>query len=329
MSANTTIEWATKSWNPVRGCSRVSPGCDECYAMKFAHRFSGPGKPYEGLTTIRKGKVDWSGVARFIPGEIDAPLRWKKPERVFVNSMSDLFHHSLSFEEIAAVFGVMAAAPRHQFLVLTKRPERAVEFFAWLGSGGSPAPWIRANWSKIRGLFANGAGANVLNAAGVWAECPLPNVWFGISAENQDLFEERWEHARKVPAAVRFVSYEPALGPLRLPGTVSDELHWGIVGGESGPGARAMDVAWVSFFVSACQRRGVAPFVKQLGSYPQATCPECGRSVGRHVRGGFVDSCGAQHDALIEQIKRVRNSKGGDPSEWPEDLRIRSFPRSP
>src|SRR5690349_7902800 len=105
MSAKTTIEWCTRSWNPVRGCARVSPGCDSCYAMRQAHRFSGAGKPYEGLTTIRKGKVDWSGVARFIPGELDAPLRWRKPERVFVNSMSDLFHHSLTFEQIAAVFG--------------------------------------------------------------------------------------------------------------------------------------------------------------------------------------------------------------------------------
>ncbi len=135
MSQNTSISWTDATWNPVRGCSRVSDGCLNCYAMGQAHRFSGPGKPYDGLTTIRSGKVDWTGVARLVPSALAEPLRWRKPQRVFVNSMSDLFHHSLTDEEIAAVFGVMAACPHLTFQVLTKRPDRMLAWFKWVGSG--------------------------------------------------------------------------------------------------------------------------------------------------------------------------------------------------
>ncbi len=130
MSAETKIEWTDKTWNPVRGCSRVSPGCDHCYAMRVAHRFSDEIRtkagvkpaPYRGLTVLRSSTakrpgVDWSGVVRFVPEMLGEPLRWRKPQRVFVNSMSDLFHESLSNEEIAAVFGVMAACPQHTFQV--------------------------------------------------------------------------------------------------------------------------------------------------------------------------------------------------------------------
>lgn len=134
MGDKTEIEWTDATWNPVRGCSRVSPGCDNCYAMHVAHRFSGPGMPYEGLTVLRKGKTDWAGIARFVPDHLSDPLRWTKPRHVFVNSVSDLFHHTVSNEQIAAVFGVMAASPRHTFQVLTKRPERMVEWFEQLAA---------------------------------------------------------------------------------------------------------------------------------------------------------------------------------------------------
>jgi protein gp37 len=129
MAANSLIEWTDRTWNVVRGCSRVSPGCDNCYAMGQAHRFAGPGKPFDGLTryTAKRG-VDWAGFARFVPEKLAEPLSWRKPQRIFVNSMSDLFHESLSNEEIAAVFGVMAACPQHTFQILTKRPKRMREW---------------------------------------------------------------------------------------------------------------------------------------------------------------------------------------------------------
>lgn len=299
MSANTTIEWATKSWNPVRGCSRVSPGCDECYAMKFAHRFSGAGKPYEGLTTIRRGKVDWSGVARFIPGELDAPLNWRKAERVFVNSMSDLFHHSLTNEQIAACFGVMAARVDHQFLVLTKRPDRMRDFFAWATMGVDTA--MRC-YSEVLGV---GAWKRLppVRATTAW---PLPNVWLGASAENQELADERWDELSRVPADVRWLSMEPLLGPITM-------RHWAalpdwvVVGGESGPGARPMGLEWVRSLVTECRELGIKCFVKQFGARPFA-----GRTVD-----------GIQGRAFFPKLQ---NKKGGDlteiPGDWP-----REFPR--
>lgn len=145
-AALTTIEWTDETWNPTRGCSRVDDdGCKNCYAMRFAHRFSAPGQRYEGLTRIGKRGVDWAGRAKLIPEQLAKPLNWRKPRRIFVDSMSDLFHESLPFEHIAAVFGVMAACPQHTFQVLTKRPKRAAEFFGWLGSeagleGGTEPP---------------------------------------------------------------------------------------------------------------------------------------------------------------------------------------------
>lgn len=288
MSANTTIEWCSKTWNPVRGCSRVSPGCDHCYAMGQAHRFAGPGKPYEGLTTIRRGKVDWSGVARFVPGALDEPLRWRKPERVFVNSMSDLFHHSLSFEQIAAVFGVMAACPQHTFLVLTKRPERAVQFFSWLAAsavsmGGPTVNAARgARWFAWNFVDESRREFRVHDPEQPWI-WPLPNVHLGVSCENQETADERIPLLLKCPAAVHWVSAEPLLGPLNLHlllCTHANPEHpehkfslvcngasdrWVVVGGESGPGARPFDLAWARSIVEQCETAEVPCFVKQFG----------------------------------------------------------------
>lgn len=208
MSANTSIEWTSKSWNPVRGCSRVSAGCDKCYAMGQAHRFNTPSErsPYHGLTTIRNGKVDWTGVARFIPKALGEPLKWRKPQRIFVNSMSDLFHHSVSNEEIAAVFGVMAACPQHVFQILTKRPERAVEWFEWL----SKQLYARITCEAMADSFmASGR-------AGATEPWPLPNVWLGVSVENQKTADERVPLLLKCPAAVRWVSAEPLLSGLDI-----------------------------------------------------------------------------------------------------------------
>lgn len=347
MAANTTIEWTDRSWNPVRGCSRVSPGCDHCYAMNFAHRFSGAGKPYEGLTTIRKGKVDWSGVARFIPGELDAPLRWRKPQRIFVNSMSDLFHNSLSNEQIAAVFGVMAACPRHTFQILTKRPERAVEFFSWVTAQadgledrqqsvcfGYAADHLRGpHWSRVirdSARYRDEHGA-------AW---PVPWVWLGVSVENQATADERIPLLLKCPASVRWISAEPLLGPLALGrylpeiGIYTPALSWVVVGGESGPGARPFDVAWARSVVEQCREASLSVFVKQLGSNVRDR-NDAGfdgqPGDAWDVRGDY-DRVEHNPDGVREEYQgarvrvRLASRKGGVIAEWPEGLRVREFP---
>lgn len=330
----TSIEWTEKTWNPVRGCSRVSPGCDHCYAMGQAHRYSGPGKPYDGLTTIRRGKVDWTGRAVLVPGQLEVPLKRRKPTTWFVNSMSDLFHESLTNEEIAAVFGVMAACPQHTFQVLTKRPRRMRRWFQWVSNCVAPPRCIVQRLAQnLGGRFALGtppfrpAALVVSELVLVEAPWPLPNVWLGVSAEDQQRADERIPLLLETPAALRFVSAEPLLGPIDLKryaawpwfcercqvvpeSNAETHLHchdegrvvrrtidWVIVGGESGPGARPCNVAWIRSIVEQCKTAGVAAFVKQLGALP-------------------VFPQGAQ---------RLIDRKGGDPSEWPEDVRVREM----
>lgn len=304
----TSIEWTQKTWNPTRGCSRVSPGCESCYAEKVARRFAGPGGAYEGLVRLTPGgkpKAQWNGVVRLVPEHLADPLRWRKPVRIFVDSMSDLFHEALTNEQIAAVFGVMAAAPHHTFQVLTKRPERMREWFAWVDDDSMVCPFDRVCgnaaahvdpelWERILGeLGLDQADDGICDP--VW---PLPNVWLGVSVEDQQRADERIPLLLETPTAVRFVSYEPALGPVdftRIPVLDKDdgeeidrlsalELHvfspgdpeaeehyprldWIIVGGESGAGARPFDVAWARSTVEQCAAAGVACFVKQLGAH--------------------------------------------------------------
>ena len=343
----TSIEWVRnadgtsgKTWNPTRGCSVISPGCHNCYAMRQAHRFSGEGKPYDGLTKLTGAGPQWTGVVRLAPAHIlEAPLRRKTPTTYFVNSMSDLFHETLSNEEIAAVFGVMAAAPHHTFQVLTKRAKRMREWFRWLDdmcSGPLDPPR-----SMTCGIMAANHCADVdyLGLPGVW---PLPNVWLGVSVEDQRRADERIPHLLETPAAVRFLSCEPLLGPVHLreswllghfhrcpdedrptvPGDADpcagcpghgDEcgairgsrVDWVIVGGESGPRARPFNLAWARQLVATCERTHTACFVKQLGAKPM-TQPN-GRDPG-------------------PRRLEVADRKGGDMAEWPEDLRVREVP---
>lgn len=316
----TGIQWTDATWNPVRGCSRVSPGCSNCYAMNMAHRFSGPGKPYDGLTTIRKGKVDWAGHARFVPSMLDTPLKWKKPRRIFVNSMSDLFHHSVTNEQIASVFGVMAACPQHTFQILTKRPERMLEWFDWVSNVRDENPCFREQDAGTA-PFANRLDARSLARSGEW---PLRSVWLGVSAEDQERADERIPLLLQCPAAVRFVSCEPLLGPIslesfmwpthwhwpsqyptpeaalaagayagkkrqRLVSAHAAFIDWVIVGGESGPGARPMQIEWAESLRDQCAVAGVAFFTKQIAN--------------------------------------PNDRKGGDPRFWPAGPWPRGFPR--
>lgn len=303
MGDRTGISWTDSTWNPVRGCSRVSAGCEHCYAEGVAGRFSGPGLPYEGLVRITpKGAKVWNGKTKMVPHMLDQPLRWKKPRRIFVNSMSDLFHESISNEDITSVFGVMSAAPRHTFQVLTKRAARMLEWFSWmrrdpiakLAEAAHGLEWERD------AVYNRKPDGNVP----VW---PLPNVWLGVSAENEEALEARVPELLDTPAAVRFVSYEPALGPIDF-GQWLDSgspampwLDWIIVGGESGAGARPFRQEWALSTVQQCAAAGVSVFVKQMG----ARCLD--------EDGGRI---------------RFRDGAGADPNEWPEELRVQQFPEA-
>lgn len=305
MGDRTAIEWTDATWNPVRGCSRVSEGCRHCYAEVVAARFSGPGLPYEGLAKRVGGEARWTGKVRMVPEHLADPLRWKKPRRIFVNSMSDLFHEGLSDHDISRVFDVITATPRHVYQILTKRPARMRRYFL-----------SNARFSPTR---------------------PLPNVWLGVSVEDQGAADERIPLLLACPAAVRFVSYEPALGPVDFtrvgacrgePLSALEEivghverprLDWLIVGGESGPGARSFDVAWAREAVRQCREAGVACFVKQLGARPfghgQWPCP--------------AEGCSPASPCPHRPGLGLRDRKGGDWSEWPEDLRVREYPATP
>ena len=288
MSDNSKIEWTDATWNPIRGCSRVSEGCRNCYAERVAARFSGPGMPYEGL--IKFGKPSsvrdprWSGEVRMVPEHLAAPLRWRRPRRVFVNSMSDLFHESLTNEQIAAVFGVMAATPRHTYQVLTKRTKRMRAWFEWARRdfteqqrGIASAPnTFRAMLDAAFEVLGQ-PSKPVLDAAwrahddDVW---PLPNVWLGVSVENQAAADERIPELLATPAAVRWISAEPLLGPVDFAAaspnarSLVEDLDWIVAGCESGPGARPCDVAWLRSLRDQCKTAGVAFFLKQAVEPP-------------------------------------------------------------
>lgn len=295
MSAATKIEWATKVWNPLRGCSKVSDGCRNCYAIRQAHRFGGPGMPYEGLTQVGPGGPNWTGKIRLVPDVLDDPLRWRKPERVFVNSMSDLFHSEVPFDFIDKVFAVMALAPQHKFQILTKRPERMRDYMNAADRDeaiGHEAMYLyekfggRGDCSLAAGLIHGPDKVSnhpaIPSHPKAW---PLPNVWLGVSVENQKAADERVPPLIDTPAAVRFLSCEPLLGPLDLgsylilPMPITDEwgelvdvgsvrwIDWVIVGGESGPGARPMHPEWARSLRDQCQAAGVAYFFKQWGAW--------------------------------------------------------------
>jgi protein gp37 len=291
MASDTTIEWThrpgtrPRTWNPTRGCSRISPGCENCYAEGIAGRFSGPGLAFEGFATRGKNGGRWTRKLALLDDTLDAPLRWRDPSTVFVNSMSDLFHDALTNEEIAAVFGVMAECPKHTFIVLTKRAKRMREWFEWIAreTSGEHAP----DPSFLVRTMATNRGVELDQlASSPW---PLPNVWCGVSVESQEYADERIPQLIETPAVVRFLSCEPLLGPVDLEryylqtklGTSGypfpymprefrttwlHMLDWCIVGGESGHGARPFDLAWARSIVEQCRGAGVPAFVKQLGA---------------------------------------------------------------
>jgi protein gp37 len=305
MSQNSKIEWTDKTWNPIRGCSMAkgseTGGCLNCYAARMAARnlpeMRSPttGEPF---AIMRDSGPRWTGKVELIESKISEPLTWRKPRRIFVNSMSDLFHEDLAFEDILRVHITILSAQQHTFQALTKRPERAQEFYLW--------------WDRT---------------------CPghdyPKNLWLGVSVENQAMANVRIPILLQTPAFVRFVSYEPALGPVNFRrieyepggsgGTVFIDsltgkavsvggsqqlphLNLVIVGGESGPGARPFDIDWARNTVSQCKSARVAAFVKQLGARP--------------------------FDSVRSSQLRLTDRKGGKMSEWPDELRVRELPES-
>lgn len=249
MGDKTGIEWTDATWNPVTGCDKVSPGCDHCYAETFAERWRGTeGHYFENGFDVQ-----------LRPDKLALPLRWTKPRKVFVNSMSDLFHDKVPDEYIARVFSVMASAEQHTFQLLTKRHGRMRSLMT--------SEAFRELVFKCQALELPG---DVMGD--YW---PLPNVWLGVSAEDQKRADLRIPALLDTPAAVRFVSAEPLLGPIDLhTDPIKDgapfwgsQLDWVIVGGESGPGARPMHPDWVRSLRDQCVGAGVPFLFKQWGEY--------------------------------------------------------------
>jgi protein gp37 len=225
--AASDIEWTEATWNPIAGCKIVSPGCTNCYAMRMAARLQAMGMPKYAGTTRKSGtRHVWTGKLNTDRHALVAPLSWRKPQRIFVNSMSDLFQERANERFIGQVWRVMERAHWHSFQILTKRPERMLDILS-------------------RDEFPM-----------------LPNVWLGTSVESKD-YLDRVDVLRSVPAFIRFVSFEPLLGPIVDPDLTN--IHWAIVGGESGPRARLVERWWVEELRDACKRQDVAFFFKQWG----------------------------------------------------------------
>lgn len=349
-TTSTAIEWTDRTWNPVRGCSRISEGCRNCYAEKQAARFVGPGQAYEGLLTIttkekRVGISDvtrvvrsakWNGVMRLVPHTLDEPLSWRRPVRVFVNSMSDLFHEGLDDGAIAAVFGIMAASPQHTFQVLTKRAERMRAWMEW-ALAETRSRFTGPALAEIGARFVRSIGGDedVLYKAAnraVGRGAPFRNVWLGVSVEDQRTADERIPHLLATPAAVRFVSYEPALASVDFLSFVmaSPAIDWLIVGGESGPNARPFDVRWAERVIETCKGTPTRVFVKQLGALPYRYDPGPAFSESATVfrKAPPQRYFGRDYDGWPYHvaIPPLQDGKGGDIMEWPEALRVREFP---
>ncbi len=287
------IAWTDKTWNSVTGCTKVSAGCANCYAERMHRRLAAMGQ--------EKYAQPFSKVVVH-PDSLDKPLHWRKPRTIFVNSMSDLFHPDVPFEFIDQVFAVMALCPQHCFQILSKRTQRLAEYLTcdrgrykfetdhttyawWVDLAARDLPFQRPEVTDF--------------------PHPLPNVWLGVSVENQATTNERIPHLLKCPAAVRFLSLEPMLGPINLDSDDADGCHalgcghaececgnrgidWLIVGCESGPGRRPFELDWARSVRDQCQAAGVPLFIKQLP---------------------------------------INGKVSTDPAEWPEDLRVQQWPK--
>lgn len=249
--AETQIEWTDATWNPVAGCSIITAGCTHCYAMEMAKRLEAMGvNKYAGLTRRSGARTVWRGTVREDHAALNIPHGWKKARKIFVNSMSDLFHEKVSDSFIKAVWQVMRDTPHHNYQILTKRPERMAMIVS----------------TKINNV--------------------LPNVWLGTSIENGDVIQ-RIDQLRRIPAAIRFISFEPLIGPI---GEVDlTGVHWAIVGGESGKAARPIKETWIDEIHHQCIEHGTAFFFKQWGTWGKDNRRRSKKANGREYRGRTWD----------------------------------------
>lgn len=255
MADHTKIEWADATVNAVNGCSLVSPGCTNCYAMKLAGTRMKHHPSRAGLTRPGKAGPVWTGEVRLSESQLLQPLRWKRPRRIFWNAHGDLFHENVPDAWIDRVFAVAAPTPQHTHMILTKRPARMREYFA-AHDVSQPGDSITTAAFMMNRAVRGYAGQGGL------AQWPLPNVWLGVSVEDQTR-KTRIDDLRNTPAAVRFISAEPLLeylGEVDLTG-----IDWVIVGGESGPNARPMHPDWARTLRDQCAAAGVAFHFKQWG----------------------------------------------------------------
>lgn len=322
MADRTKIEWTRgpdgsegATWNVINGCSVVSPGCTNCYAMRLAGTRMRSHPTRQGLTDDSAGGPVWNGQVRFIEQVLDQPLRWRTPRMIFVCAHGDLFHPAVPDEWIDRVFAVMASAPFHTFQVLTKRPERMKAWFerASCGAGQAVADYLSSPGMTAGRQARAKVGMSepdpptpelrlLYDRAGIaggrhWRPWPLPNVWLGTSVEDQRRANERIPILLDTPAAVRWISAEPLLAEVNLEPWL-DRLSWVVIGGESGPNARQFDLKWARVMLENCRAYGVPAFMKQLGSEAAG--------MGLPIQ--------------------PRDPKGGDPAEWPADLRVRQYP---
>lgn len=357
---STKIEWCEETWNPLIGCSKVSPGCKNCYAIQTAWiRQHNPKMAERYVGVVEKtpgGSLNWTGKVNVVDSVLEKPLKKKTPTMYFVNSMSDLFHEAVPFEIIDKIFAVMALCPQHTFQVLTKRPARMVEYFqrhyaarvmTELDTIGDENPDLFEQCCK--------AASSIVLAQ----EPVFPNVWLGVSVENQQTANERIPLLLQVPAAVRFLSCEPLIGPVSFrwaqwhdygnpekgireirngqPGLVYKELdgikgiHWVIVGGESGHGARPMHPEWARSLRDQCVKAGVSYFFKQWGAYTDVNniLPMPMEDFSKNVKAGkwvCVDNTGAivshvggpNNAVLIAKVSKGKAGRQLDGREWNE-----------
>lgn len=313
MASKTSIEWSDSTWTPLRSrrrdngkigvhCEKISPGCAHCYSERFNLR----GLPNQG-TRLPFARASRKAVEHFLDERILAePLRWRKPRKVFVCSQTDLFGEWVTDEQIDRVFAVMALAPQHTFQVLTKRAERMREHCS--------SPWMqrRVDEEKCELMGAMSDQGRMVDAyVGEEDSCYfehgyLPNVWLGVSVEDQAHLPRLYD-LKRTDAAVRWVSFEPlleGLGDVDLSG-----VDWAVYGGESGPRARPCDLEWIRRGIECCRKSLTAPFVKQLGARVVNSSDELG-----------------PWPVLPAESMQIGGSKGGDINEFPMDLKVREFP---
>lgn len=327
MADNSKIQWTDATWNPTVGCKLVSPGCTNCYAMKLAGRLERmggkTGAKYAGLTAPSKAGPIWTGTIRLDEAALLTPLRWKKPRRIFVNSMSDLFAEDLPDAAIDTIFAVMQRAPRHIFQVLTKRSDRMKSYVAGLyaDADSNNRRWFDRGFCWPLGNRAEMARDRVV---------PFRNIWLGVSVEDQQRADERIPNLLATPAPLRFISAEPLLGPVDVRAWLpwktrayegNTSIDWVIAGGESGRGARPMHPDWARALRDQCAAAGVPFFFKQWGEFlpfDDAIDVDCADVLDGQIAGfGGGDPGGNPQMVRLGKKKAGRRLDGREHSEFP------------